>query len=104
VCLRFCDWQEIALVQGLADCYDQGLVRAVGVSNYGPKQLKKVAKEFGKRGVPLASVQVRKFEHGGGWGWGGGCGGGKGGSLSSVSLLSLFHCKTHLHAVKLTHH
>ena len=27
--------QEIALWNGLADCYEQGLVKAVGVSNYG---------------------------------------------------------------------
>jgi pyridoxine 4-dehydrogenase len=44
---------------GLADCYEQGLVRAVGVSNYGPKQLRKVARQFGSRGVPLASAQVQ---------------------------------------------
>lgn len=50
--------QEWALWNGLADCYDQGLVKAVGVSNYGAKELKRVAKDFGKRGVPLASAQV----------------------------------------------
>ena len=50
--------QELALWNGLADCYEQGLVRAVGVSNYGPKQLRKVHKDLAKRGVPLASAQV----------------------------------------------
>ena len=32
--------QETALWQGIADAYDQGVIRAVGLSNYGPKQLK----------------------------------------------------------------
>lgn len=58
--------QEWALWNGLADCYDQGLVKAVGVSNYGAKELRRVAKNFEKRGVPLASAQV--CEAGGGRG------------------------------------
>ena len=37
----------------------QGLVKAVGVSNYGPQQLRKIHAYLTKRGVPLASVQVR---------------------------------------------
>lgn len=37
----------------------QGLVQAVGVSNYGPKQLQKIHAYLSKRGVPLASVQVQ---------------------------------------------
>ncbi len=32
---------------------------AVGVSNYGPKQLQKISKYLDKRGVPLAAVQVQ---------------------------------------------
>ncbi|KAG2496840.1 hypothetical protein HYH03_005245 [Edaphochlamys debaryana] len=51
--------QELALQAGLADCYDMGLVRAVGVSNYGPKQMKKIHATLGKRGVPLASAQIQ---------------------------------------------
>lgn len=51
--------QEWALWNGLSDCYEQGLVKAVGVSNYGAKELRRVARDFGKRGVPLASAQVR---------------------------------------------
>ena len=34
--------QEQALWRGLGDIHDGGLARAVGVSNYGPKQLKKI--------------------------------------------------------------
>ncbi|KAK9794677.1 hypothetical protein WJX73_007621 [Symbiochloris irregularis] len=51
--------QERALWDGLAAMYDQGLVEAVGVSNYGPKQLAKIHAYLTKLGVPLASVQVQ---------------------------------------------
>jgi len=34
-------------------------VQAVGVSNYGPKQMQKIHKHLQKRGVPLASAQVQ---------------------------------------------
>ncbi|PNW83897.1 hypothetical protein CHLRE_04g216350v5 [Chlamydomonas reinhardtii] len=51
--------QELALQAGLADCYEQGLVRAVGVSNYGPKQLEKIYAYLDKRGVPLSSAQIQ---------------------------------------------
>ena len=56
---KYAPLQEWALWNGLADCYEQGLVRAVGVSNYGPKQLRKVHAQFASRGVPLASAQVQ---------------------------------------------
>ncbi len=36
----------------------QGLVQAVGVSNYGPKQMRKIHAHLTARGVPLASAQV----------------------------------------------
>ncbi|PIN16537.1 Pyridoxine 4-dehydrogenase [Handroanthus impetiginosus] len=39
--------------------YDKGLVRAVGVSNYGPKQLLKIYDYLKARGVPLCSAQVQ---------------------------------------------
>jgi diketogulonate reductase-like aldo/keto reductase len=39
---KYAPLQELAMVNGIADCYDQGLVREVGVSNYGAKQLRKV--------------------------------------------------------------
>ncbi|GBF91660.1 hypothetical protein Rsub_03964 [Raphidocelis subcapitata] len=56
---KYAPLQEWALWNGLSDCYEHGLVKAVGVSNYGPKQLRKVAKNFAGRGVPLASAQVQ---------------------------------------------
>lgn len=37
----------------------QGLVQAVGVSNYGPRQLERIHAYLERRGVPLASAQAR---------------------------------------------
>ncbi|KAH9611777.1 hypothetical protein KSS87_011691 [Heliosperma pusillum] len=51
--------QEIALWDGLVAMYEKGLVQAVGVSNYGPKQLVKIHKYLKDRGVPLCSAQVQ---------------------------------------------
>ncbi len=34
-------------------------MQAVGVSNYGPKQMQKIHKHLEKRGVPLAAAQVQ---------------------------------------------
>ena len=39
-------------------CNAQDLVRAVGVSNYGPRQLERINDYLTERGVPLASAQV----------------------------------------------
>ncbi|CAI9086967.1 OLC1v1020912C1 [Oldenlandia corymbosa var. corymbosa] len=51
--------QERALWDGLVAMYEKGLVRAVGVSNYGPKQLLKIHEYLKARGVPLCSAQVQ---------------------------------------------
>ncbi|KAJ0962149.1 hypothetical protein J5N97_029977 [Dioscorea zingiberensis] len=51
--------QERALWDGLVDMYEKGLVCAVGVSNYGPKQLIKIYNYLKSRGVPLCSAQVQ---------------------------------------------
>lgn len=51
--------QERALWDGLVAIYDKGLVKAVGVSNYGPKQLEKIYNYLNDRGVPLCSAQVQ---------------------------------------------
>ena len=52
-------FQEKALWEGLADVYDEGLCEAVGVSNYGPKQLEKIAARMQERQVPLATAQIQ---------------------------------------------
>ncbi|KAK8444731.1 hypothetical protein SEVIR_9G190800v4 [Setaria viridis] len=49
--------QERALWDGLVEMYEKGLVRAVGVSNYGPKQLLKIHSYLASKGVPLSSAQ-----------------------------------------------
>eukprot|EP00879_Flechtneria_rotunda_P032354 GHRR01035546.1.p1 GENE.GHRR01035546.1~~GHRR01035546.1.p1 ORF type:complete len:247 (+),score=57.22 GHRR01035546.1:528-1268(+) len=56
---KYAPLQEWALWNGLADCYEAGLVREVGVSNYGAKELLRVAKDLRRRDVPLASAQVQ---------------------------------------------
>jgi pyridoxine 4-dehydrogenase len=52
-------FQEGAIWEGLADVYDAGLCEAVGVSNYGPNQLRKVAQRMQERQVPLATAQIQ---------------------------------------------
>ncbi|CAJ1966261.1 unnamed protein product [Cylindrotheca closterium] len=43
---------------GLAECYHRGLVKNVGVCNYGPTLVEKCQQHLAKRGVPLASNQI----------------------------------------------
>jgi len=56
---NYAPWQEWALLDGLADLYEQGKVKAVGLSNYGPKRLQKVVNHLQKRGVPILTLQVQ---------------------------------------------
>jgi pyridoxine 4-dehydrogenase len=56
---NYAPWQEEGLLDGLADLYEQGLVKGVGLSNYGPKRLKRVHKKFTERGVPITTLQVQ---------------------------------------------
>lgn len=44
---------------GLVAIYEEGLVDAVGLSNYGPKQLQRIHSYLERRGVPIASVQIQ---------------------------------------------
>jgi pyridoxine 4-dehydrogenase len=43
---------------GLAECYNLGLVKNVGVCNYGPTLTMRCQDALAKRGVPLASNQI----------------------------------------------
>lgn len=52
-------WSNAAYWDGLADCFDQGLVRSVGVSNYGSDAVRACAEALGKRGIPLSSNQIQ---------------------------------------------
>lgn len=52
-------WQEKPLLNGLADLSEQGLVKAIGLSNYGSKNLQKAHKIFQQRNVAIATLQVQ---------------------------------------------
>ncbi|PZD71548.1 putative oxidoreductase [Acaryochloris thomasi RCC1774] len=56
---NYAPWQEGPLLDGLADLYEQGFVKGVGLSNYGPESLKRVQRKFAERGVPIATMQVQ---------------------------------------------
>lgn len=56
---NYAPWQERALLDGLADLYEQKLVKGVGLSNYGPKRLKRVHERFAERGIAIATLQVQ---------------------------------------------
>lgn len=56
---RFQPWQEPALLDGLARCYEAGLAQAVGTSNYGPRQLRLANEYWRERGVPHCTNQVQ---------------------------------------------
>jgi pyridoxine 4-dehydrogenase len=43
---------------GLAECYHRGLVKNIGVSNYGPTLLARCQQVLSAEGVPLASNQI----------------------------------------------
>ncbi|KAL7545616.1 hypothetical protein ACHAWF_008968 [Thalassiosira exigua] len=43
---------------GLAECYHRGLVKNVGVSNYGPTLVTRCHDHLARKGVPLASNQI----------------------------------------------
>mmetsp|Transcript_9893 Transcript_9893/g.24651 ORF Transcript_9893/g.24651 Transcript_9893/m.24651 type:complete len:177 (+) Transcript_9893:105-635(+) len=51
-------WQNDAYLEGLAETVKQGLVKAVGVSNYNEKRLQQAHDRLRDMGVPLASNQV----------------------------------------------
>lgn len=44
---------------GLADCIDKGLVKSVGVSNYGPLLLRSAYRSLKDRGIELESNQIQ---------------------------------------------
>jgi len=52
-------WSNEAYWDGLADCYDRGLVKAVGVSNYGKDAMRACHASLAKRGIPLATNQIQ---------------------------------------------
>ncbi|KAI4387279.1 hypothetical protein MLD38_005122 [Melastoma candidum] len=51
-------WGNEGYIDGLGDAVEQGLVKAVGVSNYGERRLRDAYEKLKRRGIPLASNQV----------------------------------------------
>lgn len=47
-----------ALADALAAVHDEGLVGAVGVSNYSEREMRSIHRELASRGVPLAANQI----------------------------------------------
>lgn len=56
---NYAPWQEGALLDGLADLYEQKLVKGIGLSNFGPQRLKKIYPKFRDRGIPITTLQVQ---------------------------------------------
>ena len=56
---RYAPWQEVSLLDGLADLVLSGAVRELGVSNMGPRRLEWMQERLDQRGVRLSSVQVQ---------------------------------------------
>lgn len=52
-------WKNEEFWDGLGDCFEQGLVRGVGVSNYGSEALRGVHAALKARGIPLTSNQIQ---------------------------------------------
>jgi pyridoxine 4-dehydrogenase len=56
---RYLPWQELPLLNGLADLVEGGEVGGLGVSNLGPRRLRHLQAQLAGRGVPLRSLQVQ---------------------------------------------
>lgn len=56
---NYAPWQEGPFLDGLMDLYAQGLVKGVGLSNFGPKRLTLAHQRFQARGIPITSLQVQ---------------------------------------------
>lgn len=52
-------WQEEQLLDGLGDLYERGLVKGIGLSNYGTKRLKRIHAKFSRRSIAIATLQVQ---------------------------------------------
>ncbi|MGB3495381.1 MAG: aldo/keto reductase, partial [Elainellaceae cyanobacterium] len=52
-------WQELPLLDGLMDLYEQGKIRGIGLSNFGAKRLRRIHKRFAERGLAIATLQVQ---------------------------------------------
>jgi len=56
---KYNPWQELGLLNNLCDLKDQGFDFQIGLSNIGPKRLKKLINYLAERGQGLKSVQIQ---------------------------------------------
>jgi pyridoxine 4-dehydrogenase len=56
---NYAPWQEGPFLDGLMDLYEQGHIKGIGLSNFGPKRLKLAHRRFQERGIPIATLQVQ---------------------------------------------
>jgi pyridoxine 4-dehydrogenase len=56
---RYAPWQEVALLDGLADLVQAGQVAELGLSNMGPRRLRWLQARLAERGVAISSLQVQ---------------------------------------------
>jgi len=56
---NYAPWQEGPLLDGLADLVEQGQVKGIGLSNFGPQRLRKIYPRFRDRGIPITTLQVQ---------------------------------------------
>ena len=52
-------WSNNEYIEGLANCYAQGMCRSVGVSNFNAERIRSSSAQLVDRGIPLASNQIQ---------------------------------------------
>lgn len=52
-------WKNEEYWKGMRICYEKGLIKSVGVSNYGPKLLREAHEYFNRYDIPLATNQIQ---------------------------------------------
>ncbi len=56
---KYAPWQELPLIDNLANLVEEGYAKEIGVSNIGPKRLLDIYERLKARGIPLKSLQVQ---------------------------------------------
>ena len=56
---RYAPWQEVQLMDGIADLYESGFIPQIGISNMGPNRLRYFHNRLIMRGIPLKSLQIQ---------------------------------------------
>ena len=56
---RYAPWQEVQLMDGIADLYESGFIPQIGISNMGPNRLRYFHNRLRMRGIPLKSLQIQ---------------------------------------------